>query len=308
MSDPERKDNPIQPFRAFAFEARADPDTLSLSDSDPELSDEADVAYNSAEEEDDLEDAAEPDRVERPPVVPFTLKGTDATFFQRSQGIFGALKEVQMHLPPGQKIERVKHQSSSSDDEATETPKPKKPLEKSQSKDITDSHSPNAGKSGQVSQQSGAVDTAKSASTMPDYLTHPERWTKYSLEQVPESSDHINRNAALSFLAELKQKKDAKTVSPDPCSLPFNQDSSSSGGGRILFSKPLKVARGIGEKSESHSPHMSVSGGWEEEVHEKSEATADTAESSSLGFHGVKKRNRKNIRTKANLSGEENSE
>uniref|UniRef100_A0A3Q1I137 U5 small nuclear ribonucleoprotein TSSC4 n=1 Tax=Anabas testudineus TaxID=64144 RepID=A0A3Q1I137_ANATE len=35
---------------------------------------------------------------------------------------------------------------------------------------------------------------------VPDYLVHPERWTCYSLEDVPETSDQDNRRAAHQFL------------------------------------------------------------------------------------------------------------
>ncbi|XP_061564610.1 U5 small nuclear ribonucleoprotein TSSC4 [Cololabis saira] len=42
---------------------------------------------------------------------------------------------------------------------------------------------------------------------VPDYLVHPERWTSYSLEDVPESSDKDNRAAAQQFLSGLQKER-----------------------------------------------------------------------------------------------------
>ncbi|XP_054916039.1 protein TSSC4 isoform X2 [Poeciliopsis prolifica] len=41
---------------------------------------------------------------------------------------------------------------------------------------------------------------------VPDYLVHPERWTRYSLEDVVESTDQDNRRAAHQFLSGLHQE------------------------------------------------------------------------------------------------------
>ncbi|KAM9319173.1 U5 small nuclear ribonucleoprotein TSSC4 isoform 1-T2 [Pholidichthys leucotaenia] len=40
---------------------------------------------------------------------------------------------------------------------------------------------------------------------VPDYLVHPERWTRYSLEDVAETSEEDNRKAAHHFLSSLQQ-------------------------------------------------------------------------------------------------------
>lgn len=42
---------------------------------------------------------------------------------------------------------------------------------------------------------------------VPDYLLHPERWTRYSLEDVPETSNQDNSKVALSFLSSLQQDR-----------------------------------------------------------------------------------------------------
>uniref|UniRef100_A0A8C5R089 U5 small nuclear ribonucleoprotein TSSC4 n=1 Tax=Leptobrachium leishanense TaxID=445787 RepID=A0A8C5R089_9ANUR len=298
MSDPGDTENPSKPFSALAYEAHADADALSLSDSDPGLSDEADIAYNSAEEDDDLEEDYDQHRVQQPPVQPFTLKGTDDTFSKRSQGIFGALKDVPMCMPSVPDLGKAEHDSDSSDKETDETSQPPKESGKSSTKDRRETDL-NTGKGSVVSQESSVAKPAKPRSALPDYLKHPERWTKYSLEHVPPSSDQSNRKTALSFLADLKHKQQGVTLPQDPKVVSFNQDSSSSAEGKIIFSRPNKASRGIGEKSESHSPHLNISGGWDEEGNEKSDGKTEQAESESLGFHSLKKRNRKNIRTKA---------
>lgn len=64
---------------------------------------------------------------------------------------------------------------------------------------------------------------------VPDYLVHPERWTRYSLEDVAESSDQDNRRAAHQFLSGLHQE--AKS---DPrCDV---QE-------RMLFSRPKRLSK-----------------------------------------------------------------
>lgn len=46
----------------------------------------------------------------------------------------------------------------------------------------------------------------------PDHVVHPEKWKKYSLEDVKEtvdglSGDQLNRHAAISFLEDLRKRK-----------------------------------------------------------------------------------------------------
>ena len=50
---------------------------------------------------------------------------------------------------------------------------------------------------------------------IPDHIVHPERWGKYSLEDVKEaigglSGDALNRHVALSFIDDLKKRKAEK--------------------------------------------------------------------------------------------------
>ncbi|KAM4744922.1 U5 small nuclear ribonucleoprotein TSSC4 [Anableps anableps] len=64
---------------------------------------------------------------------------------------------------------------------------------------------------------------------VPDYLVHPERWTRYSLEDVAESSDQDNRRAAHQFLSGLHQEM----KSDPPCDIQK----------RMIFSRPKRLSK-----------------------------------------------------------------
>lgn len=64
---------------------------------------------------------------------------------------------------------------------------------------------------------------------VPDYLVHPERWTRYSLEDVAESSNEDNRRAAHQFLSSLNQ-----VTKSDPCC--DIQE-------RMVFSRPKRLPK-----------------------------------------------------------------
>lgn len=64
---------------------------------------------------------------------------------------------------------------------------------------------------------------------VPDYLVHPERWTRYSLEDVAESSDQDNRRAAHQFLSGLHQE----TKSDPRCDVQK----------RMIFSRPKRLSK-----------------------------------------------------------------
>ncbi|XP_075693729.1 U5 small nuclear ribonucleoprotein TSSC4 [Rhinoderma darwinii] len=287
MSESEGKDSPPKPYSAFAYESHNDPDTLSLSDSDPALSDEAEVTSLSPGEEEDDEEDTKPEGDQKPSVVPFTLKGTNSSFSQRSHGIFGGLLDLQKKSPLVQQNRKRVASDTSLDDITGEI------------SDIVSAEqiSPDV-EAAPIQPANKGSSSAKSlgpSGRVPDYLAHPERWTKYSLENVPDTSDRTNRKTALNFLTELKQQKKAKEVPKDTSKLSYNQDSSSSGEGRILFSRPTKKAQQSSDKSGLQSGSLDVPEALIEEGQEEKE---EQAEAESLGFHGVKKRVRKNIRPK----------
>lgn len=298
MSDPTEKDDGHKPFSALSFERPHDPGTLSLSDSDPELSDDAEVESVSAEEEENDEEDNRKEGGHESPLQPFLLKGTDAGFSQRSHGIFGGLLDVQK-LPPLSK-HNTKGKQGVSASLIPEIPaSDSNPFEQREKTTM----SSNTGSSSVATKKRSAP-----ATHLPDYLAHPERWTKYSLEDVQDTSDRGNRNTATNFMAELKLKKEAKEASKNSTSpRSFNQDSSSGGEGRIMFTKPQKKSQKDGEKSGAQPGQQHMAKSWGDDGLEDAEGTAEKATSESLGFHGSKKRSRKNIRPKKREKEEEDS-
>ncbi|TRZ00148.1 hypothetical protein DNTS_026265 [Danionella cerebrum] len=79
---------------------------------------------------------------------------------------------------------------------------------------------------------------------LPDYLAHPERWTHYSLEDVPESSDGKNSQVAHQYIQELQESKRSQKAALEMFSPAFNQDHGSLGENKIVFSKPKNKEHG----------------------------------------------------------------
>ncbi|XP_067396706.1 U5 small nuclear ribonucleoprotein TSSC4 [Emydura macquarii macquarii] len=208
-------------------------DTVSLSDSDSEdfgLADEAEVDTISPEEppsldnvgfgSDEIPDSSKSNL--KSPVQPFHLRGMSSTFSQRSQSIFDCLEGAAKLAVP-----------SMAEDNITDG-RFKRPLPPPtpSSKMVAES----------LGRQSKPPPASKSSPAVPDYVAHPERWTKYSLEGVSESSDKTNRMAAMEFLEGLKKKGgEQSSTTQDSYSPYFNQDPSSDGAGRIIFTKPRKT-------------------------------------------------------------------
>ncbi|KAM4617955.1 U5 small nuclear ribonucleoprotein TSSC4 [Discoglossus pictus] len=306
MSNSEGGDGPPEPFGAFAYDARPDPGTLSLSDSDPSLSDDAEVASLSPDEEEADEEIGK-DEGQKPSVLPFTLKGTNANFFQRSNDIFGGLKELETLTSPTHSRSRARRHKPISPipEDIVDTPSLTKEAEKDGTVCTQQLDLPSTGKATTAELNVGTTKIPVPASRLPDYVAHPERWTKYSLEDVPESSDRANRSTALSFLAGLEQQKESKAPPADASSLSYNQDPSSCGTGRILFNKPLKECRGSTEKRGSQQGMLLSVEELADEGQEGSETPGEQELTGNVGFHGLKKRNRRNIRTKADTPDEE---
>lgn len=98
---------------------------------------------------------------------------------------------------------------------------------------------------------------------MPDYLEHPERWTRYSLDDVAETSDRHNSQVALSFLQDLRKRREEREGRHDrdddePFVPSFNQSQASADGGgdhqqqqqhKIVFSKPKQQQQGSREEA-----------------------------------------------------------
>lgn len=160
---------------------------------------------------------------------------------------------------------------------------------------------------------------------VPDYVAHPERWTRYSLEDVAEASEQSNRAAALAFLGA------RGPAAPAACAPAFNQDSSSCGEGRVVFTRPARAReprperkRGLGQGAQPgrglpgteavELPHLAgpgspeaeerggTPGGLQEE--DASPAAAHRGASpgppglDAVGFHGARKRSREHFRNR----------
>lgn len=306
-------------------------DDLSLSDSDPEdkvFLNEPEVSDISSKEfplgvtdtevntknhsiQEDVSTS-----VEQLPSELFQLKGMSSSFSLRSRNIFDNLESAAKGTT-----------SPLTDDEDTslfKVPYPKSPLAVHTSDSVTE--------------RQGKV-PPKPLQSLPDYIEHPERWTKYSLADVSETSDLQNRQVALEFLDSLKKCKDG-TLGRESISYSFNQNHGNKSSDKILFKQPVKMqvdgsttGETLQEKQlKLDSPSKSVSlihvgkdspekVGLEHLVHVDNDSEDGAKRSDTkaveqpcknievpphLGFHRIKKSIRKNIRPKSDQ--EDNSD
>lgn len=217
---------------ATDYEGVLPSDTISLSDSDSEdfgFTGEAEVDTISPEKphpSDDIscESVESGDTLSskcKSPVQPFHLKGMSSSFSQRSQSIFDCLEGAAKQAMPSMAEDNVM-------DGRFKRPLPPPSLSSKMPAE-------------NIGRPSRPPPSCKSSPTVPDYVAHPERWTKYSLEDVSESNDKTNRSVAMEFLEGLKKSRmEQSSMCPDSYTPSFNQDPSSSGVGRIVFTKPTK--------------------------------------------------------------------
>ncbi|KAF7245571.1 Protein TSSC4 [Varanus komodoensis] len=200
-------------------EGDAEVDTVSPEDSLPS----DDVVGGSEESNNAL------NRDQKSQVQPFHLKGMSSSFSQRSQSIFDCLEGAAKQAVPSMAEDNVIDGRF------------KRPL-------------PPPNVSNKIPMESPGRQRRPSpfhirSQTVPDYIVHPERWTKYSLEDVSESSDKTNRSAAMEFLEGLtKSRGEQSSTCPEGYAPSFNQDPSSSGAGRIVFTKPTKLGSDRSER------------------------------------------------------------
>ncbi|XP_027724519.1 protein TSSC4 [Vombatus ursinus] len=286
-------------------------DTGSLSDSDSDS--DSGSAGPSPGEPPFLEEAAESEDEEPPeeppqrpgsPVRPFHLRGMSPTFSLLSRSIFDGLEGAARTLPP-----------------PAAAPAPPAPDAGTFKRPLPPPGPPRRPVRAQV----------------PDYVTHPERWTKYSLEDVPEGSDRSNRAVALEFLGDLKKRAGGQSPAPqESCAPSFNQDPSSRGAGRIVFTKPAKAGEAGSERrrppwrADDREPgdelvalgHLGSAGGPDVEAEgdepprrraeprdaamQEEEASPSEPPAVPVGFHSSRKRSRDHLRLKG--TAEEESE
>lgn len=284
------------------------PDTTSLSDSDSDVSlpGRAEmealspgVLPGEAQGDSDPDEAPLSARGLRTATVqPFQLRGTSSTFSWRSRNIFDFLEGTGRQVLPSEE------QTGSGD--GGDFPPPPAPSSRPPGEDP-----------GRASQSPALPKLPP----VPDYVAHPERWTKYSLENVAEVSEQSNRAAALAFLGSPSLAAPSDRVSS------FNQDASSCGEGRVIFTKParagearperkraLKTAGGPGKEGPVELAHLAGPGSPEAEewssphgglqevgmlqgaAHPDSAAGPPVVE--TVGFHSSRKRNRDHFRNK----------
>ncbi|XP_006893433.1 PREDICTED: protein TSSC4 [Elephantulus edwardii] len=273
-------------------------DTASLSDSDSDISLPGTGEVEALSPEDlrgEAEEDSGPDEPPSSPVgppraaaQPFHLKGVSTPFSQRSRDIFACLDGV-AHASRG-------------DSGGFKRPLP-----------------PQGQTPGESQARASQSPGPQKVPSVPDYVTHPERWTKYSLEDVAKGSEQSNRAAALAFLASR-----SPAASPDYAPS-FNQDPSSRGERRVVFTKPAKLGEARPERGLrragmlgtaedtvklahlASNPETEEGGSQEalQNVGEPEEAPGGLALDAGpselmekVGFHSSKKRSRDHFRTK----------
>lgn len=281
-------------------------DTVSLSDSDSDLSLPSGVEVQALSPERLSEEGQEDSGPDDPPssptgiptteVQPFHLRGMSSTFSQRSHSIFDCLESAARQAPCSAP------QTSVSDSDSF-----KRPVAP-----------PSQTPARSLSRVQGSTGLTR-VLPVPDYVSHPERWTKYSLEDVSETSEQSNRDAALAFLSSQNQ------ASPTDYAPSFNQDPSSCGEGRVIFTKPVRgsearterkrvlkkeVVSGSGGEASVELAHLAgpEAEEWsghqvQPEVMVPSEAAHPESSSGpigmkAVGFHGSKKRSRDHFRNR----------
>ncbi|XP_007947525.1 protein TSSC4 [Orycteropus afer afer] len=261
-------------------------DTVSLSDSDSDLSLPGSAQVEALSPEGlrgEAEGHSGPDEPPSPPagrpqaaIQPFHLQGMSSAFSQRSHDIFDRLEGV---APAGR-----------GDSGAFKRP-------------LAPPGQPPAEGLGRASRSPGPP----RGPSVPDYVTHPERWTKYSLEDVAEGGELSNRAAALAFLG-------SRSLAVPPDYTPsFNQDPSSRGEGRIVFTKPARAgeagperSRGLRKTAEGavKLAHLATSPETEEGGRPGGAPGGPALSpgapepAGTVGFHGSRKRSRDHFRSK----------
>uniref|UniRef100_A0A8C9V2A2 U5 small nuclear ribonucleoprotein TSSC4 n=1 Tax=Scleropages formosus TaxID=113540 RepID=A0A8C9V2A2_SCLFO len=212
-------------------------DTASLSDSEPEV---PSVTYGTKVE--DLSSSGSESSDEDPPEGHtgsqqplFQLKGMSAGFSSRSHNIFDCLESSAKNAMPGLGEDNL--------------------IDKTFVRPMLPPLAPSK----------PSTKSASSSRVVPDYVAHPERWTKYSLEDVPETSDSKNSQVAQEYIFGLQQQRQGRwPVSVQESFTPvFNQDHSSMSDKKIVFSRPSQGGEAqlerkpvVGKKSEVGLCHL----------------------------------------------------
>ncbi|XP_014031365.1 protein TSSC4 [Salmo salar] len=196
-------------------------DDLSLRDSDPEESNEfidPEVEDLSSSDDEEHQNSCPGPGPKKPA---FSLTGGSSSFSNRSRSIFDCLESAaklsSSHLGQDNVIDGVF---------ARPPPPPLLPSGKKYGEKVGELVSKPPQKRG-----------------VPDYLVNPERWTRYDLEDVPETSDSQNSMVAQQYIQSLQQKEKENTMEYDPeepFTPTFNQGQGSNSEHKIVFSRPSR--------------------------------------------------------------------
>ncbi|XP_035266424.1 protein TSSC4 [Anguilla anguilla] len=228
-------------------------DTSSLSESDPEdsatpfdaevenLSSSSSSSGEASPDRDPLGDRVGMGSGPGSRKPSFQLKGGSAGFSSRSQSIFDCLESAAKLASPGLGEDNVI-------DGTFLRPMPPPSHRKREEK------------------REAAAGKPSSAAGAPESPTRSPRWTKYSLEDVPEISDQKNSQVALEYIQGLQREKGSLAVETQEPFVPaFNQDHTSSGDSKILFSRPGR--RDEGQAAKDKAPEgCRPDGGRKQEV------------------------------------------
>lgn len=187
------------------------PDDASLSDSDPDessqpLSRKVEELSSSSDEENAQEVSNVPEATSM-----FKLTGASFGFSYRSRSIFD-------HLDSAVKLASSPLADDNVIDGTFARPAPPSPPMKPREPERTKK--------------------ASSTKTVPDYLLHPEKWTRYDLDDVPETSNRKNSQVAHEFIEGLQNRRRSQEAAARSFRPAFNQDHGSSSAHKIIFSKP----------------------------------------------------------------------
>ncbi|KAK5874682.1 hypothetical protein PBY51_019609 [Eleginops maclovinus] len=125
---------------------------------------------------------------------PFSLRGGGSAFSNRSHSIFECLDSVARLASSSSSSSSQNHRPVS--DGVFARPLPPPPSRK-------------------TSQPAPSSPTPAKKRGVPDYLVHPERWTRYNLEDVTETSEQGNTRAAHNFLSSLQPRKEQQESAGD---------------------------------------------------------------------------------------------
>ncbi|XP_034733312.1 protein TSSC4 [Etheostoma cragini] len=190
----------------------------------------------------------------------FSLRGGSSAFSNRSHSIFECLDSVARPTA-----------SSLSQDDVTDgvfaRPLPPHPSRK-------------------TSQPLSNCPTPAKKRGVPDYLVHPERWTRYSLEEVTMTCDKGNRYAAHNFLFSLQQRKELQESRTDS-SCDIQQKIIFSRPSGMLTEKPAEQLSAVGGKEETHLSHLEEDDENEEGMEEARNQSVERARDEEKDIKGV---------------------